>query len=304
MTFFNKKEDVIYIELTPHGRKLLSEGKLMPYGYSFFDDDILYNAEKAGSTEDNSITKTRILVDTPSLKPQTSYRGVESEINNSLTIEKNNLLLSPIGSNKPSSKGVNSWEVSMIRGEISASSGCMTSSSPIIHVPQIECEINYKLSVGNTERDGYSESEDIIFSDIYSDNSYLIVKESQIMIHLSEKHGFSYTDSLNMEVYLYSQDENDLQKMKFISEPDRIENDLYVGPRPIPALGSQHPDLVENYIDIFVDNQIEDYEICRGSKVIIDNDLYLSREIECEDLKDRNVDVYLTDVDTLEDCEQ
>ena len=44
MTFFNKKTDVIDIELTPYGRYLLSIGKLKPKFYDFTDDDILYDA--------------------------------------------------------------------------------------------------------------------------------------------------------------------------------------------------------------------------------------------------------------------
>ena len=43
MGFFDKKEDVMEIELTPHGRYLLSQGKLMPAFYAFLDDDILYD---------------------------------------------------------------------------------------------------------------------------------------------------------------------------------------------------------------------------------------------------------------------
>ena len=42
MGFSNKKEDVVYMELTPYGRHLLSIGKLKPEYYAFFDDDILY----------------------------------------------------------------------------------------------------------------------------------------------------------------------------------------------------------------------------------------------------------------------
>ena len=43
MTFFNKKTDVIDIELTPYGRYLLSIGKLKPVFYEFADDDVLYD---------------------------------------------------------------------------------------------------------------------------------------------------------------------------------------------------------------------------------------------------------------------
>ena len=39
MAFFNKKEDVLHIELTSLGKHLLSLGKLKPHSYKFFDDD-------------------------------------------------------------------------------------------------------------------------------------------------------------------------------------------------------------------------------------------------------------------------
>ena len=49
MSFFNKKEDVIKVEITPHGRKMLSEGRFKPYCYAFFDDDILYDIKYSAS---------------------------------------------------------------------------------------------------------------------------------------------------------------------------------------------------------------------------------------------------------------
>ena len=42
MSFFNKKEDVIEIQLTQYGKYLLSKGKFKPSYYAFFDDDIVF----------------------------------------------------------------------------------------------------------------------------------------------------------------------------------------------------------------------------------------------------------------------
>ena len=89
MTFFNKKEDVIKIELTPYGRKLLGSGKFNPTYYTFLDDDILYNTENAGFSENSILAQDRILKDTPYLRPQTNYKGVESSINSRSSLEKN-----------------------------------------------------------------------------------------------------------------------------------------------------------------------------------------------------------------------
>jgi len=49
--FFDKKEEVLDIELTQFGRHLLSKGKFNPKYYSFFDDNILYNSQRASFSE-------------------------------------------------------------------------------------------------------------------------------------------------------------------------------------------------------------------------------------------------------------
>ena len=54
MEFFNKKQDVIDIQITPFGRHLMSKGVFNPAFYSFHDDNILYNSEKGGFTEEHS----------------------------------------------------------------------------------------------------------------------------------------------------------------------------------------------------------------------------------------------------------
>ena len=50
MTFLDKKEQVLDIQLTQYGKYLLSKGKLKPVYYSFFDDDVLYDSTYAGIT--------------------------------------------------------------------------------------------------------------------------------------------------------------------------------------------------------------------------------------------------------------
>ena len=92
MTFFNKKTDVIDIELTPYGRYLLSIGKLKPKYYEFTDDDILYDISADGtSTEGNENAHNRIVTNTPKLKTLYLKKGVESDSqeNFGLAVEMN-----------------------------------------------------------------------------------------------------------------------------------------------------------------------------------------------------------------------
>lgn len=60
MAFINKKEEVIKLRLTQHGKHLLSIGKFKPDSYSLFDDDIIYDIRYAGMTEHQNDAQTRI----------------------------------------------------------------------------------------------------------------------------------------------------------------------------------------------------------------------------------------------------
>tara|TARA_Y100000310_G_scaffold342223_1_gene444401 strand:+ start:208 stop:1320 length:1113 start_codon:yes stop_codon:yes gene_type:complete len=75
--FFNKKEETLHIELTEHGKYLLSQGLLKPEYYCFYDDEILYDAQAAPSggvggpraaAEAQNKVDRRIRYETPNLK--------------------------------------------------------------------------------------------------------------------------------------------------------------------------------------------------------------------------------------------
>ena len=46
MAFLDKKEQVLEIVLTQHGRKMLGKGKLSPKYYAFSDDEINYQVSE------------------------------------------------------------------------------------------------------------------------------------------------------------------------------------------------------------------------------------------------------------------
>ena len=60
MAFINKKEEVIKLRLTQHGKHLLSVGKFKPDSYALFDDDIIYDTRYAGVTEHQNDSQDRI----------------------------------------------------------------------------------------------------------------------------------------------------------------------------------------------------------------------------------------------------
>ena len=60
MEFFNKKEEVIDLQITPLGKRLLQMGQFKPASYAFFDNDILYDGRYAGLAEKQNDIKERI----------------------------------------------------------------------------------------------------------------------------------------------------------------------------------------------------------------------------------------------------
>lgn len=88
MEFFNKKQDVIDLQLTSYGKQLLSRGLFKPVFYAFSDDGVMYDAQwMTGSSGDSqqSDIETRIQEETPRLKTQARKVGAEKAVFNSFT---------------------------------------------------------------------------------------------------------------------------------------------------------------------------------------------------------------------------
>tara|TARA_Y100001973_G_C5205454_1_gene341163 strand:- start:3687 stop:4769 length:1083 start_codon:yes stop_codon:yes gene_type:complete len=89
MTFFNKKEEVIEIQLTQYGKYLVSLGKFKPTQYAFFDADIIYDTSYVDLSEAQNDSELRIK---NAVRPKTQYvfsPGPETEITkaNSVILE-------------------------------------------------------------------------------------------------------------------------------------------------------------------------------------------------------------------------
>ena len=90
MEFFNRKEEVLDVELTQYGKYLLSIGMFKPAMYAFFDDDVVYDIQYQGnppndadanpSTENQKETEKRIK-ETPRVKVQHSFKTVDKTSN-------------------------------------------------------------------------------------------------------------------------------------------------------------------------------------------------------------------------------
>lgn len=314
MTFFNKKEDVIKIELTPHGRKMLSQGKLKPSYYTFLDDDILYDVAKGGGSENNSQTKDRILSETPYIKPQTNYKGIDSsKSDDDSKVEQVRFLLQRIGGNNPAEKRASGWNVTCLLNEITSSSNVLSSSVEQTQpIPQLEFNLEYTMSAGDASNLEISNGGLIFNRDlptlIKDDGSFVNIEEEQILLNIFERNGFFHKDSYEIEVYLYEQDEQSIdRKLKFFEKEEQLKNNMLIEDEDFGAADVEEElttDFVEYYLDISVDKEIPEEDICKGLRRLKAKDIYLDLEVKCPDRDDIDVNFYgsrITPQD-VEDC--
>ena len=325
MTFFNKKEDVIQIELTPYGRKMLGTGKFKPVYYTFLDDDVLYDASKAGITENSHETKDRILKKTPYMKPQTNYKGVETSINSERALEENlkdefvisersEKLQYQLGTNNFNTKDSPEIVSTFLLGEISGSVATQYSGSNIapINIPQINCDIEYTLSIENQNNprvDQYGRiPDDYLTYDFKADGSYVHVEKEELLILLSEEGGFADRNGLEIEVFEFSENEDSLIPLKFDKKIKNIIDGIFYEEDELPPINENNGnriDQVSRHMEILVDDEIPDDKICLGINILKQQNIYVDLEVNCDDIiPGFDVDLYRssTTPDDLEEC--
>jgi hypothetical protein len=288
MSFFDKKEDVLEIVLTPHGRSLLSKGKLMPAYYAFLDDDVIYDVASVGDTEANYQVKERILENTPSLKPQTNHSDLMVKFTDNTPDLTNDVVkknVYTLGTSDVLEDYAPAWNVQLRKGEITSASRTIEVEDKPLNIPQLNVEIEYALSVANTntikQRRGINQSAERPMSVIYADGTYLKVDEEQILAQILEENGFKHSDKLEIEVFKFDDaEEEKLIPLRFVKRNKEFQNDLYTPDEEIASsnIDDITPDTVEYYFDVRVDKEIPK-EIEEG----VIADVYSTRVTDIED---------------------
>ena len=177
MTFFNQKEEVIEIEMTPYGKSLFSRGLFKPTYYAFFDDDILYDSQYAGFTETQNDAQTRIKDKTPRDHVQHLFSGVETKVGENLytyvgpeyphrqalidfgcggvdkrlipavpEADRNYAFYAPLGKSDYSSNSMPAWNIKYWEGALSSSVPHAAGPYPAMRIPQLSSSLEYTIS--------------------------------------------------------------------------------------------------------------------------------------------------------------
>jgi hypothetical protein len=321
MAFFNKKEEVIDLELTPYGEAILAEGKFRPAYYAFFDDDILYDAECASLTEVQNSTEPRIQENTPGTKVQYSFSGLETRLTEQIQViradsnvdvdemkeilqpvlDRNYSLCEPIGTMNIGSKYAPAWDAQILRGELSGAINYFTSSlTAVKRIPQLDFDLNYDLAIAHTDLEdmtGPAATQRI--SQVYPDGTFLYTTRNQtdLILSIDEENTPLDTD-YDIEVFLVESGSFDseevLQPLFFEEGIQYVVNDILVDNPVIPRQPVLNSSYVEYFFQVNNDFDIPEEEICglieelkaRGIRV---DDL----PFNCDDVfKVKKIDIY------------
>lgn len=316
MSFFDKKEEVLEIELTRHGKEKLMNGEFKPKYYSFHDDGVIYDTNHAGFSEEVSASHDRITKNTAYSKPQSLYSEAgreEQDIRAQEILPNNN----KIGTIDLSTKYGPAFEVKMIDGRIeniSNISGSLSGSNN--NIPQINLEdLEFDVVTGYTGADEQNQDDQfsIGISREFPDGTTINIRQKQILLALLENNTPLKNDNFEIEIFEVSEKDNDekvLDKKEFALNRGRQESFVeFFVPEQSGSIEEIDRENVEFFLDIKTDDEISKQELCE--KISEDDKDIFSDDLECGDsvtnknISDETERIYDSNVDnndTVDKC--
>jgi hypothetical protein len=265
MEFFNKKEDVLDVQLTEYGKNLFAKGNLKPVYYAFFDDDIMYDVSGSGFVEAQNAAEPRIQDNTPSLKIIRTRTGAETRVNEFLNnletaigstnsdpannvavfkqqqpfAQKGKVDAYPLGRSSLNSKYNPAWQVEILsEPEITSAQRYLNDNDYIDHTPQINITIDYETSF----KQGPMTLDSISGYLGPTESIFLSLNENYLMLEIMEQNTDFEKENFEIEVYLSQSTTGYVQKA--YSEDNPLQ---FVAPTM---------DNIEYYMNLLVDNEI------------------------------------------------
>jgi hypothetical protein len=249
-SFLDNKEEVIKLELTTYGKKLLAQGQFKPEFYAFFDDGIVYDLAYIGTTENQNSTQGRILDDFISL-PLLNI-GAKS-LSNSL------------GNSAVDSDYAPSWDLKVLKGNISYISQSSSYEEKIFS----SSVINYSLELKNSNV--FLNTVPNLSNFEFTNGKTLIVKDDYILLDLQQFNVEEEYKNFEVEVFLEDPEaEDNLRQLSFLKKKNNVIDDIIYDDNELPRnfradeLTSNN---VELFLDVLVDEEI-DRNIIEGAAIV------------------------------------
>tara|TARA_R100001082_G_scaffold56202_1_gene30954 strand:+ start:61 stop:978 length:918 start_codon:yes stop_codon:yes gene_type:complete len=283
MTFFNRKEEVIEVELTPYGRYLLSLGEWDPVYYAFFDDDIIYDSDYSGFSENQNDAESRIK---ESLRNHTQavYRDLNDEYDGAIeyddrriqnTFEREYSLSSRLGIVDFYSTKAPAWDIDCLKGEITSSAPTYSGSGPNLTIPQINMKNpRYNKIVGTLSPTQGPDIFDEDLRDVYEfTTDFVEIRRDYILLQIGEENIVPQRENFDIEIFRVVEETD-----KAGNVTDRLEPLKFKGPRH-----KNNTQFVDYYFDLDMDSAIDPEIMCKYKPQDGTTGLFDKPEFQCGD---------------------
>lgn len=275
MSYFDDKSEVIKIELTQHGKRLLSKGNLKPVYYAFFDDDVVYDSQFINVSEQQNDTQERILNETPVLKPQNNFLNLENEVNVKISLDaglnkplppENDAVNSswmPIGLSSFNSEFYPAWNLLVLEGEIVNSTELILSDvlQPYLKIPQINLKsLEYKIK-STTDVEQIPDSYEILYVEENEIPKYVIGEKPKNIFDFIEKNVDDIKENFDIEIFMEEQNEESQKywkRLEFFKNYEEIENGILLDEPTQEPTKFPDENNVDHYLEVLVDEEIID----------------------------------------------
>lgn len=273
MRFFNTKEEVIDIQLTPYGKHLLSKGKWKPVYYEFYDDDIIYDSEYGGLQERQEEIIPRIK-DTKRVKTQHTFvsPATGSQLTEEKWIEKRGSLFTnflPLGKssaidNKNPSISIRAHQTEMTK---------LDSSVGISGLPNNIYTISLEEKQYIKKIENYSEQpEPIDVQRVYSDDTFIQITEDDLLIELQEHGTDEEGEKFEISIIEIDDNDNEIKTLFFVDEqsPTKVVDNILIDNEDYQKFieASDNGDFdksnfINHFLEVRTDKEIDENVLCK-----------------------------------------
>jgi hypothetical protein len=318
--FLNKKEQVFDLKLTSYGHYLLSVGKFKPAYYTFCDDNVLYDAQYAGTFERQNEAHDRIKNKTPYLEGLVLFEDLENLLLETSDMEINFYSSDVTATQKAPRKDIfrtdaaigdghidgepqkgPSWKIVMLQGSISSSAQRAIQND--IKIPQLNINAVYKKKI----IDPYIEIAPEGIRDMtnqtgeFVDNKSILLVPDDPVIYFDEVNTALQTENFDIEVFEILTGSNSagetitkLERKYFANEDVQIENNLLIKEKPTSLNTTAVIGDIEYYFDLMADQEVEKTMACRGALEFNKESYYIDLDFDCDstELDEQYYDIY------------
>lgn len=252
-SLLDQKQEVLKIELTKYGRKLLGLGRFKPEYYSFFDDTIIYDIGYAKLQEQQNSSQERLLNNSITICPL----NVTDDIN-----------LAPLGKSSTTNDYAPSWNLKILNGGIDF----LQSSSSFYENVFSANDIKYNVTLEKKNVSSVPNFNLSVFE--LQDGRIINVDDDYILLELSENNVEDEFENFTIEISTF----DELAGGLLVG----LERNLYFQPKQNNIIDgilyeeNELPDRfldvkitkndAEFYLDLLVDNEIDQTIITKAAK--------------------------------------